>query len=141
MRRGSFNPEAEGGSFSWQTLRTLLPYLLEYRLRIGLALACLVAAKVASVGLPFILKHIVDAMDTGVNSSTGSKLLVLPLGLLLAYGAVRFANVLLGEVRDALFGRVTERAMRRIGLTVFRHLHRLELGFIWIAIPAAYHGM
>ena len=129
MRRGSFNPEAEGGSFSWQTLRTLLPYLLEYRLRIGLALACLVAAKVASVGLPFILKHIVDAMDTGVNSSTGSKLLVLPLGLLLAYGAVRFANVLLGEVRDALFGRVTERAMRRIGLTVFRHLHRLELGF------------
>ncbi|GGB50540.1 ABC transporter [Oceanisphaera marina] len=129
MRRGSFNPEAEGGSFSWQTLRTLLPYLLEYRLRIGLALACLVAAKVASVGLPFILKHIVDAMDTGVNSGTGSKLLVLPLGLLLAYGAVRFANVLLGEVRDALFGRVTERAMRRIGLTVFRHLHRLELGF------------
>lgn len=129
MRRGSFNPEAEGGSFSWHTLRTLWPYLLEYRLRIVLALACLVAAKVASVGLPFILKHIVDAMDTGVNDGTASKLLVLPLGLLLAYGTVRFANVLLGEVRDALFGRVTERAMRRIGLTVFRHLHRLELGF------------
>lgn len=129
MRRGSFNPEADAGSFSWHTLRTLWPYLLEYRLRIVLALACLVAAKVASVGLPFILKHIVDAMDTGVNDGTASKLLVLPLGLLLAYGTVRFANVLLGEVRDALFGRVTERAMRRIGLTVFRHLHRLELGF------------
>lgn len=129
MRRGSFNPEADGGSFSWQTLRTLLPYLLEYRLRIVLALGCLVAAKVASVGLPFILKHIVDAMDTGVNNDTADKLLVLPLGLLLAYGTVRLANVLLGEIRDALFGRVTERAMRRIGLTVFRHLHRLELGF------------
>ncbi|WP_417618265.1 ABCB family ABC transporter ATP-binding protein/permease [Oceanisphaera sp.] len=129
MRRSSFHPEADDSAFNWQTLRTLLPYLLEYRLRIVLALGCLVAAKVASVGLPFILKHIVDAMDTGVNNSTGGKLLVLPLGLLLAYGVVRFANVLFGEIRDTLFGRVTERAMRRIGLTVFNHLHRLELGF------------
>lgn len=124
MRRGSYHPEVEHASFNWQTLRTLLPYLLEYRGRIVLALGCLVAAKVASVGLPFILKHIVDAMDTGEN-----RVLALPLGLLLAYGAVRFANVLFGEIRDALFGRVTERAMRRIGLSVFNHLHRLELGF------------
>lgn len=124
MRRGSYHPEVENASFNWQTLRTLLPYLLEYRGRIVLALGCLVAAKVASVGLPFILKHIVDAMDTGEN-----RVLALPLGLLLAYGAVRFANVLFGEIRDALFGRVTERAMRRIGLSVFNHLHRLELGF------------
>ncbi|GAA3718371.1 ABC transporter ATP-binding protein/permease [Oceanisphaera sediminis] len=124
MRRGSYHPEVENASFNWQTLRTLLPYLLEYRGRIVLALGCLVAAKVASVGLPFILKHIVDAMDTGEN-----RVLALPLGLLLAYGVVRFANVLFGEIRDALFGRVTERAMRRIGLSVFNHLHRLELGF------------
>ncbi|MFP2768882.1 ABCB family ABC transporter ATP-binding protein/permease [Oceanisphaera sp. KMM 10153] len=124
MRHGSYHPEVEDASFNWQTLRTLLPYLLEYRGRVLLALGCLVAAKVASVGLPFILKHIVDAMDTGEN-----KVLALPLGLLLAYGTVRFANVLFGEIRDTLFGRVTERAMRRIGLAVFNHLHRLELGF------------
>ena len=129
MRRGSFNPEADDSRFNWQTLRTLLPYLLEYRLRIVLALACLVAAKVASVGLPFILKHIVDNLDKGVGSDGVAKVLVLPLGLLLAYGVMRLANVLLGEIRDALFGRVTERAMRRIGLTVFKHLHRLELDF------------
>jgi ATP-binding cassette, subfamily B, heavy metal transporter len=124
MRHGSYHPEVEDASFNWQTLRTLLPYLLEYRGRVLLALCCLVAAKVASVGLPFILKYIVDAMDTGEN-----KVLALPLGLLLAYGTVRFANVLFGEIRDTLFGRVTERAMRRIGLAVFNHLHRLELGF------------
>lgn len=129
MRRGTFNPEAGDSDFNWQTLRTLLPYLLEYRLRIVLALVCLVAAKVASVGLPFILKHIVDSLDKGVASDGVAKILVLPLGLLLAYGVLRLANVLLGEVRDALFGRVTERAMRRIGLTVFKHLHRLELNF------------
>lgn len=129
MRGHSFNPQADDSSFSWQTLRTLVPYLLEYRLRIVLALLCLVAAKVASVGLPFILKHIVDAMDHGVANDSLSKVLVLPLGLLLAYGVVRLSNVLLGEIRDALFGRVTERAMRRIGLAVFKHLHRLELNF------------
>ncbi|WP_243454147.1 ABCB family ABC transporter ATP-binding protein/permease [Oceanisphaera pacifica] len=129
MRRGSFHPEAKDSSFNWQTLKTLGPYLLEYRGRIALALLCLVAAKVASVGLPFILKHIVDAMDVSVSDGSSSKLLVLPLGLLLAYGMVRLSNVLLGEIRDALFGRVTERAMRRIGLAVFNHLHRLELNF------------
>lgn len=127
MRRGSFHPEAKETPFNWRTLKTLGPYLLEYRGRIVLALLCLVAAKVASVGLPFILKHI--AMDASVSDGSSNKLLVLPLGLLLAYGVVRFSNVLLGEIRDALFGRVTERAMRRIGLAVFNHLHRLELNF------------
>ncbi|WP_116475817.1 ABCB family ABC transporter ATP-binding protein/permease [Zobellella maritima] len=124
MRRGSYHPEADDIRFQLQTLRELIPYLLEYRGRILLALGCLVAAKLASVGLPFILKYIVDAMDAGENP-----VLALPLGLLLAYGTVRFANVLFGEIRDTLFGRVTERAMRRIGLAVFNHLHTLELDF------------
>ncbi|OXS16308.1 metal ABC transporter permease [Zobellella denitrificans] len=110
--------------FNSRTLNTLIPYLLDYKGRIALALLCLVAAKLASVGLPFILKYAVDAMDAAANP-----VLVLPLGLLLAYGAARLANVLFGEIRDALFGRVTERAMRRIGLGVFNHLHRLELDF------------
>ncbi|GAA3551650.1 ABC transporter ATP-binding protein/permease [Zobellella aerophila] len=124
MRHGSYHPEADETQFQLQTLGTLFPYLLEYRGRILLALGCMVAAKLASVGLPFILKYIVDAMDAGEN-----RVLALPLGLLLAYGTVRFANVLFGEIRDTLFGRVTERAMRRIGLAVFNHLHTLELDF------------
>ncbi|GGO82221.1 ABC transporter [Marinobacterium nitratireducens] len=123
-RRSSYHPDDDDVRFNLQTLRSLIPYLLEYRLRIGLALACLVAAKCASVGMPFILKHAVDALDAQQGA-----LVALPLGLLLAYGAVRFANVLFGEIRDTLFGRVTERAMRRIGLRVFRHLHDLELDF------------
>ena len=110
---------------NWSVLSTLFPYLLEFRARIALAVACLVLAKLASVGLPFILKYIVDDLD----AQGGSQLLTLPLGLLLAYGAVRFSNVLFGELRDTLFGRVTERAMRRVGLRVFRHLHALDLDF------------
>ena len=111
---------------NWGTLKSLVPYLLEYKIRIALALLCLVGAKVASVGLPFLLKHIVDALD-GKNAF--DSIILLPLGLLIAYGVVRLANVLFGEIRDTLFGRVTERAMRRIGLDVFRHLHNLELDF------------
>lgn len=124
MKHRSYHPEADDSSINLQTLKALIPYLLEYRSRILLALGCLVAAKVASVGMPFILKHIVDAMDAGAGT-----LVALPLGLLLAYGSVRFVNVLFGEIRDTLFGRVTERAMRRIGLAVFNHLHALELDF------------
>jgi ATP-binding cassette subfamily B protein len=111
---------------NWKSLKSLIPYLMEFRLRLGLALLCLVGAKVASVGLPFILKYIVDDLD---QSSELGSLLAIPLGLLLAYGAVRFANVLFGELRDTLFGRITERAMRRIGLKVFKHLHSLDLAF------------
>ncbi|ATG75589.1 metal ABC transporter permease [Zobellella denitrificans] len=124
MRHGSWHPDMDETPFNIRTLNTLIPYLLDYKGRIALALLCLVAAKLASVGLPFILKYAVDAMDAAANP-----VLVLPLGLLLAYGAARLANVLFGEIRDALFGRVTERAMRRIGLGVFNHLHRLELDF------------
>ena len=110
---------------SWTTLRELVPYLMAFRSRIGLALLCLIAAKVASVGLPFILKHIVDQLDKGDQPAV----LILPVALLVAYGVLRFANVLFGELRDTIFGRVTERAMRQVGLTVFKHLHALDLEF------------
>ncbi|MDF1693185.1 MAG: ABC transporter ATP-binding protein/permease [Zhongshania sp.] len=123
MRHGtSFNSEQD---VNWKTLKELIPYLLAFRQRIGFALLCLVAAKVASVGLPFILKHIVDQLD----SKDQPAIVILPLALLLAYGALRFANVLFGELRDTAFGRVTESAMRNIGLTVFKHLHSLDLDF------------
>ncbi|GAA5525676.1 ATM1-type heavy metal exporter [Microbulbifer aestuariivivens] len=110
----------------WGALKTLFPYLLEFRRAVILALLCLVGAKLASVGLPFLLKHIVDDLDAAGGIAAAA---ALPLGLLLAYGAVRFASVLFGELRDTIFGRVTERAQRRIGLEVFEHLHRLDLDF------------
>ncbi|BCV67636.1 ABC transporter [Shewanella carassii] len=110
---------------NWQVLKLLWPYLLEYKGRIMLALSCLVVGKLASVGLPFLLKHLVD--DLGGEQT--AQLLVVPIALVLAYGGLRLVNALTGEIRDTLFGRVTERAIRRLGLQVFEHLHRLDLGF------------
>ena len=112
----------------WGILKQVWPYLLEYKGRVGLALGCLVLAKLASVGMPFVLKHIVDDLDAQLGD-TQLAFVAVPLGLLLAYGFIRLSNVLLGEIRDTLFGRVTERAMRRIGLKVFQHLHALDLAF------------
>lgn len=109
-------------TINWALFKTIWPYLSQYRNRIFAALACLVAAKGASVTGPFILKHIVDAMQAPA-------IIVAPIGLILAYGLARFANVLFGELRDTIFGRVTERAMRQIGLQVFKHLHALDLSF------------
>ncbi|MDG1253672.1 MAG: ABC transporter ATP-binding protein/permease [Glaciecola sp.] len=111
---------------SWAVFTKLLPYLGEFKQRVALAMLCLILAKVASVGLPFILKYAVDSLN---DASTITPLLLAPIALVAAYGVFRFLNVILGEVRDTLFGRVTERAMRRLGLEVFEHLHRLDLGF------------
>jgi ABC-type transport system involved in Fe-S cluster assembly fused permease/ATPase subunit len=102
----------------------LWPYLREFPARIAIAMACLVAAKLAGTALPMLLKHVVDALD-----ARDGHLIVVPLGLLLAYGGLRLANVLFGELRDVVFGRVSERAMRRAALAVFRHLHALDLDF------------
>jgi len=123
--RGHRQQHAETEQVNWASLKQLVPYFMEYRGRIALALLCLVGAKVASVGLPFILKRIVD----GLNDVGKPELVVVPLALLLAYGLVRLSNVLFGELRDTLFGRVTERAMRRIGHKVFEHLHALDLAY------------
>lgn len=111
---------------NWRKLASLIPYLLEHKTRIFFALLCLIGAKIASVGLPFILKHIVDQLD---HNDSLNQIIAIPLALLVAYGLVRFASVLFGELRDTIFGRVTERAMRRIGLKVFQHLHSLDLDF------------
>ncbi len=112
---------------NWSVLRKLVPYLLRYPRRLALSLALLIAAKIASVGLPFILKHIVDALDAG--DAGLDEVLLVPLGLLVAYGLVRLANVLFAELRDTVFGRVTEHAMHDIALRVFKHLHALDLSF------------
>ncbi|MEY8247044.1 MAG: ABC transporter ATP-binding protein/permease [Bermanella sp.] len=109
-------------------VKQIWPHLLEYKRRVGLALCCLLAAKLASIGMPFVLKFLVDDLDTQ-QADSSLALIAVPLGLLLAYGFLRLCNVLLGEIRDTLFGRVTERAMRRVGLKVFEHLHALDLAF------------
>lgn len=105
--------------------RRLTPVLKENRRRVLLALLCLVAAKSGLLLIPFLLKALVDGLDAGAEATP----LMLLLLLVLAYGAARLANTLFGELRDTLFGRVTERAMRRIGLQVFRHVHSLDLDF------------
>jgi ATP-binding cassette subfamily B protein len=107
----------------WQTIRTLLPYLWGYRGRISAALACLVLAKLANVGVPVLMKNIVDALDPRVA------VLSVPLLLLAAYGLLRLSTTVFTELREFLFAKVTQRAVRRIGLTVFRHLHSLSLRF------------
>ncbi|MFT6920522.1 MAG: ABC-type transport system involved in Fe-S cluster assembly fused permease/ATPase subunit, partial [Cognaticolwellia sp.] len=100
-------------------------YLFEFKARIFLALACLVLTKVASVYLPFILKDIVDILD----NQEENRVYLVPFALVGAYGLVRLTTVIFAEIRDTLFGRVTERAIRRIGLKVFQHLHKLDLDF------------
>jgi ATP-binding cassette subfamily B protein len=107
----------------WQVVPMLLPYLWEYRWRVLVALACLVTAKLANVGVPLVLKEVVDALEPGRAA------IAVPFALLIAYGLLRFSTTLFAELRDAVFVRVTQRAIRRLGLTVFRHLHSLSLRF------------
>ncbi|QYK02140.1 ABCB family ABC transporter ATP-binding protein/permease [Shewanella psychrotolerans] len=110
---------------NWHVLKLLWPYLLEFKGRVVLALLCLVIAKIASVGLPFILKSLVDTLSV----ASTEQMISVPIALVVAYGGMRLLNTVISEVRDTLFGRVTERAIRRLGLSVFEHLHRLDLAF------------
>ncbi|MBP8812605.1 MAG: ABC transporter ATP-binding protein/permease [Laribacter sp.] len=106
-----------------QTLKTLVPYLLEFKWRVALALSCLVAAKLANVSVPIFLKDVVDRL------SGPHAVLALPLGLIAAYGLARLSTSVFGELRDAIFAKVTQRAIRRIAMQVFAHLQRLSLRF------------
>ena len=118
--------QQEDLTFNWRVIKQLWPYLLEFKQRVFFAMLCLIAAKVASIGLPFILKHAVDTLNAEDSSNS---IVLVPFALIAAYGLLRLANVLFGEIRDTLFGRVTERAMRRISLQVFEHLHKLDLDY------------
>jgi ABC-type transport system involved in Fe-S cluster assembly fused permease/ATPase subunit len=111
----------------WATIATLLPYLWVYKWRVLAALACLIGAKLANVGVPLVLKKLIDALT--INPNHPHALLVLPLGALVAYGALRFSTTVFTELREFLFARVTQRAVRTIALRVFRHLHALSLRF------------
>lgn len=108
----------------WSAVPRLIPFLWVWPTRVIAAMAFLFAAKAAGVMLPILLKEIVDTLDTD-----NLELVALPVGVLLAYGALRLASTLFGELRDLVFGRVTEHAMREVALKVFKHLHALDLSF------------
>jgi ATP-binding cassette subfamily B protein len=111
----------------WGTLARLLPYLWAYKFRVVFALACLIAAKVANVSVPLLLKQLVDALQIPVGDPRA--VLVVPVGLLLAYGALRLSTSLFTELRELVFAKATEGASRSISLQVFQHLHALSLRF------------
>ncbi|WP_018150559.1 ABCB family ABC transporter ATP-binding protein/permease [Leeia oryzae] len=109
----------------WQTIKTLLPYVWQYRMRVFAALSFLILAKIANVAVPLVLKEVVDYFE-GKGAAVA---IAVPIGAIALYGLLRFAASSLGELRDAVFAKVTQGAIRRIALQVFEHLHRLSLRF------------
>ena len=107
----------------WQTIRALLPYMGEFKWRVTIAMSLLVLSKLANVSVPLVLKEIIDAM------SPTQAVLAIPVALIVGYGLLRLASTLFGELRDAVFANVTQRAIRRVALQVFEHLHSLSLRF------------
>ena len=129
MRRHSSSslplpPQANRGrGADWRVISQLLPYLWAYKGRVVAALLALIGAKVANVGVPVLLKQIVDSLDQR------TAMLAVPLALLVAYGALRLSTTVFTELREYLFAKVTQRSVRTIALEVFRHLHALSLRF------------
>ena len=109
----------------WATLKRLFPYLWQYKWRVMAALLFMVAAKVANVGVPLLLKRLIDAMTLTPQQAV----LAVPVALLLAYGLLRLCTSLFAELRELVFAKATEGASRSISLQVFRHLHNLSLRF------------
>ncbi|KQV86922.1 ABC transporter ATP-binding protein/permease [Pelomonas sp. Root1237] len=111
----------------WGTVGRLLPYLWRYRWRVALALTFMVGAKLCNVGVPLLLKQLIDSLN--LKPGQPEALMVVPLGLLLAYGALRLSTSLFAEARELIFAKATEGTSRSISLQVFRHLHDLSLRF------------
>lgn len=126
VHHSSGNNYPEQHKTNWKIIAGLWPYLAEFKGRVVLAVGMLILAKVATVSTPIALKYIVDYLD---QNRAADMLLWMPLVLVGAYGALRFSSTLFSELRDAIFARVAERAMRRVSLQVFRHLHNRELAF------------
>ncbi len=123
MRPSRIQPTNNLASADWQTIRSLLPYLWEFKWRVVIALCLLVLSKLANVSVPLVLKEIIDALDAS------HAVLVVPVFLVVGYGILRLFSTLFGELRDAVFAKVTQRAIRRVALQVFEHLHSLSLRF------------
>ena len=133
MRSHSLNPHlpppapADASHSDWSTLKKLLPYVWQWRVRVVLALACLIAAKAANVGVPLLLKRLVDALS--LKPGDPQAVLVVPVALLVGYGLLRLSITLFTELREFLFYPVAARIARRIGLETFNHLLSLSLRF------------
>ena len=121
---GRYTSAPSSNRKDWRNIRKMLPYVWEYKGRVVFALLALVLSKIAIVAVPLLLKEIVDTLD-----QDPSQLLVFPLMLFLIYGALRLANSLFNELRDAIFARVRFHAMRRLSQKVLDHLHSLSLRF------------
>ncbi|WP_345061018.1 ABC transporter ATP-binding protein/permease [Acidovorax lacteus] len=120
-------PGAAPARSDWATLGRLWPYLWQYKWRVLAAIAFMVGAKLANVGVPVLLKQLVDAMDLPVGNPAA--VLVVPAGLLLAYGLLRLSTSLFTELRELVFAKATQGAARSIALQTFQHLHGLSLRF------------
>ena len=133
MRQHSSNPPPPAADPNapprndWATIKSLFPYLWVYKWRVMGAMAALIGAKLANVGVPLVLKQLIDQLS--INPANPRALLVLPLAALVAYGLLRLSTTVFTELREFLFSRVTQRAVRTIALRVFRHLHALSLRF------------
>ena len=131
MRATTIEPGQKASLGQLKVLTNLLPYLwprgrTDLKTRVAAALALLICAKIATVTVPLVLREAVDALTVADGANL---ILVLPLGLLLAYGLVRVAALAFGELRDSLFARVAQNAVRRVALATFRHVHALSLRF------------
>ena len=122
MRNSTLRSTRLRGS-EWRVLGLLAPYVWEYKWRVVIALACLISAKLANVAVPLVLKQVVDGLDPRLQ------VVAVPVALLAVYGILRFSTTLFAELRDVVFVKVTQRAIRRVALGVFRHLHSLSLRF------------
>ena len=109
----------------WQVIKNLMPYIWQFKFRVIITLFCLVAAKIANLGVPIILKKIVDTL----SMTTAQALVLVPVGLIVAYGLLRLSASLFGELRELIFAKVTESAVRKVGLQVFNYVHALSLRF------------
>jgi len=112
------------GPADWRTLRKLGPYLWEHRWRFIFAVIFLIGAKLATIGVPVLLKHIVDSLD-----ASKSAVLILPAALIVGYGLLRLATTLFSDLRDMIFAKVTQGMIRKVSIESFRHLHDLSLRF------------
>ena len=115
------------GLGDWGTVKTLLPYLSVYPWRVLLALTCLIFAKVANIGIPVVLKHLID--DLALPADDPKRYLVFPLAMVLAYGLLRLSASIFTELREFIFSKVTQNAIRKVAIEVFDHLHALSLRF------------
>lgn len=120
------SPNSKRNHSDWLVIKNLMPYIWQFKNRVLLTLLCLIVAKVANLGVPIVLKRIVDSLSI---TTTSQALLIVPVSLIIAYGLLRLSASLFGELRELIFAKVTENAVRKIGLQVFNYVHSLSLRF------------